>query len=576
MPILAPRPKSPLDYKNTPSPDAAGLVSFLLPGLGQLWGGERRKGVLFLAAHLLNVLALCCIVFSHWILKSLDAFGQANAMKVNQQLSQSFTDLGFGSPTSVIVTLLLLSFAFFAARDAFDHSAQKRRQAIYHDYVLALPEATSGSYIFHVSFLLACLVMAFFFLIPPAPRSQITDIEFVQNEENTKEKPITNKRAEKSSRAAGKHDPTRPTEKASAQKASASSKNSQAESKPEPKPEPKSGPKPPSKVAPAKSAAEAAKPVAEPAKPVESAKPKAVAPAADIAPRPQPQPLARVQSNTLPQPAALLPTAAAPKPTLPAITPIISSLPAVAQNPLLPPLAVGKSPSLAPTPVALTRMAMAVPGPAMPHSPGKAAAAESAGVPAPIAVTSSQSGGTKGGASQPTPVAVRGSSADPGATGVAGPGHNAPAPSRGTRNGPSPGTSFGTAGPVLHLGPGSGANNNPANDNTARAGNSDDVAPEANWPPYMADLQRKIKRCWFPPHDVETKRVKVIFTLLTSGELSNLRLVRSSGSTIADKAALKAVEDAAPFRHLPEHAPASVDIEFTFDYNVFGGAGYSH
>ena len=43
--------------------------------------------------------------------------------------------------------------------------------------------------------------------------------------------------------------------------------------------------------------------------------------------------------------------------------------------------------------------------------------------------------------------------------------------------------------------------------------------------------------------------------------------------TIDDRAALKAVEDSAPFRPLPEHAPPSVDIEFTFDYNVFGEAG---
>jgi TonB family protein len=89
----------------------------------------------------------------------------------------------------------------------------------------------------------------------------------------------------------------------------------------------------------------------------------------------------------------------------------------------------------------------------------------------------------------------------------------------------------------------------------------------------MADLQRHIKRCWYPPHQMETKRVKVIFTVTTTGEMRNLRLLQSSGLTIADKAALKAAEDAAPFRHLPEHAPVSVDIEFTFDYNVFSGGG---
>ena len=62
----------------------------------------------------------------------------------------------------------------------------------------------------------------------------------------------------------------------------------------------------------------------------------------------------------------------------------------------------------------------------------------------------------------------------------------------------------------------------------------------------------------------------VIFKVGQNGELSNLHLDRSSGSAAADAAALKAVGNAAPFRPLPEGSPASVDIQFTFDYNVFG------
>jgi TonB family protein len=52
-----------------------------------------------------------------------------------------------------------------------------------------------------------------------------------------------------------------------------------------------------------------------------------------------------------------------------------------------------------------------------------------------------------------------------------------------------------------------------------------------------------------------------------------LRLVTSSGVAIADKAALQAVENAAPFRTLPPGASDDVDIQFTFDYNVFAGGG---
>ena len=109
------------------------------------------------------------------------------------------------------------------------------------------------------------------------------------------------------------------------------------------------------------------------------------------------------------------------------------------------------------------------------------------------------------------------------------------------------------------------ANNNP--------GGKPSVAAQADvdFGPYMADLQRRIKRAWFPPRGQESRRVKVIFQVHSQGELSNLRLEKSSQVAIADQAALAAVSNAAPFRPLPAGAPAVVDIEFTFDYNVFTG-----
>jgi protein TonB len=87
----------------------------------------------------------------------------------------------------------------------------------------------------------------------------------------------------------------------------------------------------------------------------------------------------------------------------------------------------------------------------------------------------------------------------------------------------------------------------------------------------MAELQRRIKKAWFPPKGQESMRVMVIFKVSKNGELSALRLQKSSGSSLADQAALKAVQDAAPFRPLPAGAPEDVDIQFTFDYNVFTG-----
>ncbi len=91
--------------------------------------------------------------------------------------------------------------------------------------------------------------------------------------------------------------------------------------------------------------------------------------------------------------------------------------------------------------------------------------------------------------------------------------------------------------------------------------------------PYMNELQRRIKHAWRPPRGNESKRVIVTFKINKGGELSNLLIKKGSGFEPSDKAALLAIQNAAPFARLPEGAPNSVDIEFTFDYNVFGASG---
>ncbi len=124
-------------------------------------------------------------------------------------------------------------------------------------------------------------------------------------------------------------------------------------------------------------------------------------------------------------------------------------------------------------------------------------------------------------------------------------------------------------------GPSSGDNQTGNPDKNGNPNGRPSVAAQADvdFGPYMADLQRRIKKHWFPPKGNESKRVMVIFKVHTDGTMSNLRIDRSSGVAVADKAALDAVENAAPFRPLPAGAPQDVDIQFTFDYNVFGGSG---
>ncbi|MBZ0184986.1 MAG: TonB C-terminal domain-containing protein, partial [Candidatus Obscuribacterales bacterium] len=205
----------------------------------------------------------------------------------------------------------------------------------------------------------------------------------------------------------------------------------------------------------------------------------------------------------------------------------------------------------------------------------------SGNVPAPViasAATESQSG------FRPAMINIKGApgksngSGPPAPIGRQGSGNNmpgAPAPSRGNASNP------GGSGHLLAVNPSlprasEGGSGNLEKANPSKDGDGKEISPgvekEPDWGIYMAELQRKIKRAWFPPKDTASKRVSVIFKIHSNGSLSSLRLEKSSGLALADQAALKAVSNAAPFRNLPEGAPPDVDIQFTFDYNVFRGS----
>ncbi len=81
---------------------------------------------------------------------------------------------------------------------------------------------------------------------------------------------------------------------------------------------------------------------------------------------------------------------------------------------------------------------------------------------------------------------------------------------------------------------------------------------------YISDLQRRIRREWFPPKCSESKPVALNFKIHRGRELSNLRLSKSSALATLDLSAMKAVENAAPFRQLPQELFDAVDVNATF------------
>lgn len=174
------------------------------------------------------------------------------------------------------------------------------------------------------------------------------------------------------------------------------------------------------------------------------------------------------------------------------------------------------------------------------------------------------SGGTKSGSYSTGPISGSGKSPTGG-----GSGSYAPTPSLAPTGG---GSSSGTR---LAKGGGGGGTGNIGNPGGGGGRPGIDAIREPDFGPYMRDLQRRIKMNWDPPKGNESKRVVLLFKIAKDGRLLSCSVFKSSGLPNADKAAMNAVQLTAPFRPLPaEFKGQSIDIQFTFDYNVFGAAGY--
>lgn len=556
-------------------PGTAARLS-LLPGLGQLYNGETRKGLLFLIVAGINFVSLLGMVFAKQIVEGMEAFGKAFHMTPNTMVGATLTHGHFGSVVSFIFVAFFLCFVAFCVRDAYDHAAQRQRRKIYPDFVLQLPEATSGSYIIHFSVMAALALLCFFFVLPPPQTKQWTIIEFEMEQEATKQRTEALRVAPTNARAQGHRDHTRPVQAARpAQPHTAQPARQQQHQQQQQQPQQQQ------QHQRQQQSTEAAKPT-------------------QVAPKPIPMPaLPQLFSAPAPRAATQAPsTAALPAPTVSATH--MAAPNAVPMPTATTPRAPSSIPSLAPS--AIQRAGVGGPAPVPAARPGSGAAGLPTLAPGPIAFNGGPAagppgtipaprsgppggglfgapmpmgpiggppgtvrGGNKVGPAGPTPSAGRFRGTDNGKDDGKNPGGGPSMPGpRSARTGPS--------GPAVAVLPNVGGRPNAEIEGPPKPPIVETRA-NPNFGPYMAELQRRIKRAWYPPKDSLTKRVVVSFRIHRGGELSHLKIDKSAGTADADRAALAAVENASPFMPLPAGADESVDIQFTFDYNVYSGGG---
>ncbi len=288
-------------------------------------------------------------------------------------------------------------------------------------------------------------------------------------------------------------------------------------------------------------------------------------------------PSAPAAKPSTPAPAAKSKPAQAPKQT-PKPQPVKKAEPV--KNPLqnLIPKQIAK-PTPKPQPTQAPTAPKAV-APAKPNPPTARPSIKPPNTPKPVAKPSSAfqvpvpKGGTAGGHYATGPISGSGKLANGGSTsggsGSSSAGRYTPAPVLApTGGGSSSGSKLAKGG-----GGGGGSYGNPGPGNpNGRPGI--DAIREPDFGPYMRELQRRIKMNWNPPKGNESKRVVLLFKIAKDGRLLSCSVFKSSGLPSADSAAINAVKLTAPFKPLPaEFKGQSIDIQFTFDYNVFGASGY--
>ncbi len=102
---------------------------------------------------------------------------------------------------------------------------------------------------------------------------------------------------------------------------------------------------------------------------------------------------------------------------------------------------------------------------------------------------------------------------------------------------------------------------------TLKQNNTDVKIEKADFEPYMREIQNDIKANWKANDESKNKLTVVFFKVGKNGELLSYKVQKSSGSQIADNAALNAVKYTAPFKPLPKSFKGkSVDIQMNFEY----------
>lgn len=90
-----------------------------------------------------------------------------------------------------------------------------------------------------------------------------------------------------------------------------------------------------------------------------------------------------------------------------------------------------------------------------------------------------------------------------------------------------------------------------------------------DWNPFVECMQDWVKSAWNPPRLDHSNSCIVSWKVFKDGTITNVRVTKKSDHPELDRSCTEAVTFSAPFHALPKNAPKEIDVDFTFDYNVW-------
>ncbi|MGH7769136.1 MAG: energy transducer TonB [Candidatus Binatia bacterium] len=87
---------------------------------------------------------------------------------------------------------------------------------------------------------------------------------------------------------------------------------------------------------------------------------------------------------------------------------------------------------------------------------------------------------------------------------------------------------------------------------------------------YLTSVKQAIEIVWIYPEIAKRHRLRgkvlIEFAILANGQLEGIQMIRSSGSSVLDEEAVRALRAAAPFRALPAQIGTRMPISASFEY----------